>query len=190
MSRAERPVRYSSARARKAGAVTSPKREKRNPKNRRKEQKLEFERKLRDYRRFLKDDADYDWHFIIRMLRYKLERTRDHLRNHNIVVNSERYARQIQKVVDLLLRIEAEPYFEELHKPFWKKYGKPRMIYGKADERGSVPVTVRYAKETARNRKQIGRELKRLSALEHRMRARDLHKAFQLMEKYIWYWWD
>lgn len=151
---------------------------------------IALERKLSDYRRFLKGDEDYDWHFIIRMLRFKLERTRKHIVEHNFIQAAPRVGKEIQQVVDLLERIEDNKYFEELHKPFWKKYGKPKMKFGKPDDRGSRNVTVTYPKETAANRTQIHRESLRISKMEHKLRARDLERAFKLMQKHIWGWWD
>jgi hypothetical protein len=105
-------------------------------------------------------------------------------------VSAGKVEKQINQVVDLLSRIEADKYFEELHKPFWKKYGKPKMISGKPNERGSIPVTIKYPKETPQNRARIGREALRLGKEEHRLRARDLEKALGLMLKNIWSWWD
>lgn len=59
------------------------------------------------------------------MLRFKLERTRKYILDANRATNTKQVAKEIQTVVDLFKRIEADPYFEELHRPFWKKYGKP-----------------------------------------------------------------
>lgn len=153
-------------------------------------QRLAFERKLRDYGHFLKHDADYDGHFIVRLLRFKLERTRKCILDNNIIEDAAKVGREIQAVVTLLKRVEEDRYFEELHKPFFKKYGNPRMITGKPDGRGTVPVTVRYYKETPRNRKQRIRESLRLAKKEEQMRREDLKKALRLIEKNIWNWWD
>ena len=153
-------------------------------------EKLAYDRKLKDYSRFLKGDEDYDWHFIIRMLRFKLERTRKHIVSHHLVKEAPRIGKEIQRVVDLLERIEADQYFEELHKPFWKKYGRPKMISGKPDSRGLIPVTIQYPKETKASRTAINRESLRLAKMEQKLRSRDLELAFNLMLKNIWGWWD
>ena len=151
---------------------------------------IEFERKLREYRHFLKHDEDYDWQFIVRMLRYKLERTRKCILDNKIIEDAPKVGREIREVVDLLKRVEEDRYFEELHRPFWKKYGKPTMISGKDDGRGLAPVTIKYPKETPRNRKQRIRESIRIDREERRLREEDLKKAFRLMEKNLWNWWD
>ncbi|MGK5089925.1 hypothetical protein WDW86_20430 [Bdellovibrionota bacterium FG-2] len=151
---------------------------------------LAFERKLRDYRDFLKHDADWDWQYIIRLLRFKLERTRKCILDNNIIGDAPKVGKEIREVVNLLKRIEDDRYFEELHRPFFKKYGKPKMISGKPDARSLIPMIIKYPKETPRNRKQRIRESLQLSKEEDHLRRQDLKKAFRLMEKNIWNWWD
>jgi hypothetical protein len=151
----------------------------------------EYEAKLRDYRQFLRSDADYDSHFIIRLLRYKLQRTRDHLLEHNISMDAKKCAKEIKAVVDLLLRIENDVYHDELFRPFYKKYGRPRFIRQKgSDKNGSVGFLIKYAKETDRNRSAIRRESHRIMMKIDTLRQRDLNKALFLISKNIWKWWD
>ncbi|HLD99946.1 MAG TPA: hypothetical protein VJB59_06790 [Bdellovibrionota bacterium] len=160
---------------------------KRNPSK----SKIAFEKKVREYRKFLKDDYDWDWHFIIRMLRYKLERTRRCILDNNIIADAKKVGKEIDEVVRLLKRIEDDPYFKEIRKPFYKKYGYPKMVFGKRIKgRNSVEATVVYPRENPRNREQIARESLRLSKLEDELRRKDLKRAFDLMLKNIWGWWD
>lgn len=153
--------------------------------------KVAFEKKMREYRKFLKDDYDWDWQYIIRMLRYKLERTRKCILDNDIIADAKKVGREIDEVAKLLKRVEEDRYFEELRRPFFKKYGHPKMISGKPIKGGrAVPVTIAYSKETSRNRNQITKESLRLSKLEDQLRRQDLKRAFDLMLKHIWGWWD
>ena len=55
----------------------------------------EHAKKAREYARFLRDDFDWDYAFILRLLRYKLERTRRCIVSNEIVVSAPRVDRQI-----------------------------------------------------------------------------------------------
>lgn len=153
--------------------------------------KRAFEKKMAEYRRFLKDDFDWDYAYILQLLRYKLTRTRQCIVANNIVASAKKTGEEIQKVEDLLGRVLDDHYYEEISKDFHKKYGQSRIIK-LPHEKGvhAVPVTIRYQKETAENSQQIHREVKRLYQKAERMKINDLKKAFDLMCRNIWGWWD
>jgi hypothetical protein len=145
---------------------------------------------MREWQSFLKDDRDYDWMFIIRVLRYKLERTQKHIVEHDICVDAPKIGKQFQAVVDLLKRIEADPYHDEVYGPFYKKWGKSKLVFGPKTDRNMRPVTIQYANETPANRPQLEQEFVALMGQDHKLRERDLRQAFRLMQKHIWGWWD
>ena len=150
-----------------------------------------LDKKLREYRNVLKKDEDWDWHFILQLLRYKLERTRRCILSNNIVVEAPKIARQIREVAVLLERVEKDRYYDEISIDFRKKYGRIRMITGKAQKGAkSVPVEFKYQRETPKNSAVIRKESRRLWKQAERMQHYDLKKAFDLMQKNIWGWWD
>lgn len=153
--------------------------------------KQALEKKIREYRKILKDDEDWDWAYILRMLRYKLERTRKCIVKNGIIADAPKVASQIRAVEILLDRVDKNRYYDQISKDFRKKYGRLRMISGKArvDSRG-VPVTFKFERETPGNSKQIHREHLRLWRKAELMQHSDLKKAFDLMLKDIWGWWD
>jgi hypothetical protein len=51
---------------------------------------------------FLWKDEDYDYAFVLRMMQYKLKRTREHILDHDIIVESEEVAAQIQRAENLI----------------------------------------------------------------------------------------
>lgn len=149
-----------------------------------------FAQKMKEYREFLREDEDYDWQYIIRLLRYKLERTKNHIVEHDIIDDATKVGKEIQAVVDLLKRIEEDKYFEELHKPFLKKYGNPKLVLEKCKNGTNSSITFKYSKETLKNRSQRMKEQNRLAKLEHQLRKKDLEQAFKLMSNNIFGWWD
>ena len=65
------------------------------------------------------------------------------------------------------------------------------MISGKRQPGSlAVPVTIKYTKETLQNSKHLRKENSRLHKRATRMQNTDLKKAFNLMHKNIWGWWD
>ncbi|MDO8519837.1 MAG: hypothetical protein Q7T11_06710 [Deltaproteobacteria bacterium] len=151
----------------------------------------ELERKMTEYRQVLKDDYDWDYAYILKLLCYKLARTRKCILKNNIVSSSKLIGRQIQTIHDLLIRVMEDDYDEEVSKEFYKKYGRVRMIFQKAEKGAkAIPVIFRYAKETRQKSHLIRKERRKLFRKADRMRARDLKRAFHLMPKQILSWWD
>ncbi len=68
----------------------------------------------------------------------------------------------------------------------------PRDRLAREFEKGvrAVPITIRYQKETPENSQQIHLEARRLYEKAERMKIKDLKKAFDLMCRNIWGWWD
>lgn len=156
-----------------------------------KNKKKKFEQKMREYRNFLKDDQDWDYIYILRLLKYKLERTRKCITSNDIIMSDQKVGKQIKQVEDLFERVCKDEYYAEISKDFHRKYGKLKMISGKAEPGAkSVPVTFKYSKETPENSKRIRKEFRQLIRKENQMRLNDLRKALNLMHKNIWGWWD
>lgn len=147
--------------------------------------------KIRGYRAVLRDDFDWDWGYILRLLRYKLERTRKCIVANDIIADARTVARQIRAVEVLLQCIVDDRYYEQIARRFHKKYGRLRMIAGRAEPgTKAVPVTFKYARETPANRERVHREARRLHRQAEKMQREDLKRAFALMHQHIWGWWD
>jgi hypothetical protein len=155
--------------------------------------KESFAKKMAEYRRILKNDFDWDYEFILELLRHKLTRTRKCIASSKTssAVRVQRIGRQIQRVEDLLNRFLENPYHAEVFKNFHKKYGKLKMVT-LPHKKGTlgIPITMRYQKETPQNSRAIHREATRLYKKADRMRNGDLKKAFDLMSKNMQGWWD
>lgn len=155
------------------------------------QKKRAHDKKVREYTHFLRDDEDWDWAFIIRLLQYKSQRTRLCIESNKIVVSSEKIAKQIKTVEDLFGAVLEDRYYDIIEKKFKKKYGSGKIVYG-PQEPGSrlQDVSVKFRGETKRNQDRIHREFRRLHNQADRALDRDLKKAFSLMSKNIRGWWD
>lgn len=158
---------------------------------RRVSKKIALERKLRDYKAILKDDEDWDWAFIIKLLRYKLERTRKCIDQNRLIVDHKKVAKQILTVEQLFERILENDYLEEIGKDFFKKNGRPKWIFEKAKPgQKLISSTSRFPRETPRNSVRLHREYLSLVRRSYRMQCSDMNRALALMAKNIWNWWD
>lgn len=150
-----------------------------------------FRKKIKEYEKILKEDRDWDWAYILMLLKYKLERTRKCIVSNNIIQNNKKVGREIKQVEVLLDRVLKDGYFEVISKDFNKKYGRIRMKFIKSDLRPNTSQMKTYFKnETPKNSKIIHREFLRLHGRADKMRYNELKKAFDLMSKNIWGWWD
>ena len=77
-----------------------------------------LKKKLKEYQEILKNDEDWDWAYILRLLKYKLERTRKCISANAIIRDAPKVARQIRQVEVLLGRVEEDKYFEQISKIF------------------------------------------------------------------------
>lgn len=144
--------------------------------------------KFAEYKKFLKEDEDWDWVYILRTLRYKLQRTRRCISANNIVVSAPQIARQIKEVETLLERVEKDNYYWEISKAFRKKYGSLKIISDKPNPGQNFSrVTFKYTKETPLNAKKIRQEQRRLWLQAEKIQRQDLRKAFDLMYKNIFH---
>ena len=139
----------------------------------------------------MEDDFDWDYAYILRLLRYKLSRTRQCIVANSRAVSAKKIGKQIRKVEALLGQVVDDRYYQKISISFHKKYGQPRILKlpSKKDAR-AIPITIRYQKETPQNSHKLHREAMRLFRKAERMKTMDLKKAFGLMHKEIWGWWD
>jgi hypothetical protein len=150
-----------------------------------------FEKKIRAYADFLKDDWDWDWNPIVRLLGFKLRRTRDAIANGHAADRAKR-AKQVDAVISLLDRICEEDYHKAVFKEFYQKHGEPKMVEGPVElHKGQkvYPLEFIYANGKPAD-EGMHREMRRLCRKEDRMQQRDINKAFLLLAKHIRSWWD
>lgn len=150
--------------------------------------KKEFEKKLKEYAKILKDDLDCDYGYIIKLLLYKLKRTRECLVRNNVGSDTPKIEEQIKEVEFLLSRFMEDDYDQCLD-DFHEKYGELQMIPGEK-VKGGVRVTTVFEKETPENRDEIHSLYRKLRDKAEQMKQDDLTKAFNLLRKNIQNWWD
>ena len=154
-----------------------------------KRRQARFEKTLGEYAEVLKEDADWDYNHILRILKYKMERVRNHIVGHNIIKGAKRIGREMDEPIRLLGRVIEDEYDRETMRAFHAKHGQAKMIRESPDENGNVPIKFLY-----RNGKQatekMGREMRKAYERAHERRKADLRRAFEIMVENLWSWWD
>jgi hypothetical protein len=147
-------------------------------------------KKMNEYMEILKDDEDWDWHFIIKLLIYKLQRTRKCILKNNIVISSEIISNEIKEVEELLKRVIEDKYHEFVLEEYYEKYGRQDLLKSFVKmKNGNFRYKSEFTDETPEiiNKKN---EYFFLTQIASEMKTDDLNKAFELMAKNIRNWWD
>jgi hypothetical protein len=153
-------------------------------------------RRFADWMAFLKekDPGDFSYECILEVLAYKLRRTREHIVEHDIIMGAEKIGREIKQVEDLIARVINEHgYYERIVVPVDKglqeKYGRIIRTSKKLPN-GNVMTSSRHKNATPKDEADASRSMRAAFRRADRARERDLRRAFDLMAKNIFSWWD
>ncbi len=155
-------------------------------------------RRLREWVDFLRDDADWDFDYILSVLAYKLKRTRERIAGKRIIKDWRKVAGEIGKVEALLKRVLDDEYHEEVFRDYYRKYGHPKMKWTDLDpeeckKSGARPgqlVGMEVLYKGKPSTPEMDKEFLGLSDKEFEAKKADLRKAFDLMAENIWGWWE
>lgn len=137
-------------------------------------------------------DRNWDQWYIYTMLRHKLHLTEQLIRYHGHHIRNIQDADHIKTCILLLDRIMNDEYHENAFKPYYNKWGEPKMIWTDLkDEPGYTELNFEYPNvKTDEEDKIRQKEYKRYSKLEQNLRQQDITMLFSLMKKHIQGWWD
>jgi len=79
--------------------------------------------KVFQYAVFLWNDRDYDYVYILKLLKYKLKRTRKYILKDSLIVEAKDIYNEIKTAEDLIDKILECNYYEEEFDEHFKKYG-------------------------------------------------------------------
>lgn len=155
-----------------------------------KKRKLKEVKRINKYVSFLEENHEWDYVYIIDLLRFKLKMTRKlfEKEGHSVPETNNEIVSQILEVEQLLRKVIDDEYFEPFQKEIEAKYGKSKLKFGKI-KNGVGKLTVKWDLQEEKQEEAINEQL-RLGELATQMRKDDLKKAFDLMSENIWNWWD
>jgi len=118
------------------------------------------------YSIFLVGDYDWDYFYILRMLQYKLKRTRKQILENNIILRTEEVASQIKHAEDLIQKYLDDDFCKNEQK-------KHDVVWGKITD---------FTKEVERNGKKVHQfDIQRANVTTEKEKAQE-----RLEQKAIW----
>ena len=144
-----------------------------------------------EYAPILWNDADYDYSAILRMLQYNIERTGRQLEEHNVLLHSQKYAKQAKELVDLIEIVLTDEYAEAEHLLHDQKWGKMKMVGvdiegGNGSECRFLRLNVRTKADEEKERA----EYRKIMNLEVKRREATWHRLWILMDRNVRNMWD
>lgn len=155
-----------------------------------KKRKLKEVKRINKYVCFLEKNHEWDYVYIVDLLRFKLRMTRKlfEKEGHSVPERKNEIVSQIREVEQLLRKVIDDEYYKPFRKEIEAKYGKSKLKFGKI-KNGVGKLTVKWDLPEEKQEEAINEQL-RLGELATQMRKDDLKKAFDLMSENIWNWWD
>lgn len=137
------------------------------------------------YSIFLWGDRDWDYYFIFKLLQYKLKRVRDCIKDNDIVVASNRIAKEIDFAVKLIDKIQKGScsYLPKEYRALKKKWGKTGFI--------EETKAWGYLKPLSKKDEvQAHKEWVKFYRKQDKLYKDDVAKLFAHIRDKIHYWWD
>ena len=149
--------------------------------------KRAWKKKVKEWTAFLKDDYDFDYAGILRVLLYKLKRTRECIIKNNVICKKSisEIKHEISEVERLLQRVYNDDYYDKYDRELNKRFG--RRLYIKSFENGLVCYKLDTSNARTRAHIRASARAFRLADLD---KKRDFKLACKLMADNIWKWWD
>lgn len=150
-------------------------------------------RNIRKYWRVLLSDKDWDYEFLLELLKTKLDSMSDSFRHSGVTISSERSAREM-KICSLLIdRILNKDYSEYYNKVAEERYGELEIECHPTERKGFTRVEIFRPKlrsaspaEVKKARKQDERAYLKAEA----QKKADLTYLCKIINKKLFNWWD
>jgi len=138
------------------------------------------------------NDFDYDYMFIMKILKYKIERTRKCLDKNKLFVGYEEAVEKMRKAEQLLQQYINHEFVEDLYKAHKEKWGKRKIKFEPIiDKEGSSYITFYTEKAiTPEQIKQEREEYHNILREEEKRKNEVKDELFNLIRDNIESWWD
>ena len=146
------------------------------------------------YAIFLRKDFDWDYSYILRLLRFKLKRTRKQILENNLILRADEIAAQIEHAEKLIDKWEEDEFCVELREAHEEKWGKlvDRSEPIESDN-GIKLYTWNWSRENATTpelEEQEKKESMEIYEKQDQAKEKNLDELFAHMRRYMQSWWD
>ncbi len=159
--------------------------------SKRKRKEIEIKRQKK-YLKFMRNNHEWDYWYIIDLLRYKIKKVRKYIKNHEYLEEQTRdkIVSQMLEAENLLKRVVSYDYTAELDQEFSEKFGGTIKLKLNFKKKHVVKVKRDYSDVNIELLQEAIIEFNKMSDNEFERRKADLRKAFDLITENIWNWWD
>ena len=157
-----------------------------------KECRKQNKKRLKKYSKFLRKNYDWDYIYIIDLLRYKIKRVRKYIKKHDIIERQtlDKIVSQMTETEKLLERIISNDYIADIEKEFIEKFGGKIRLKTKFKKNHVLDIEHDYSEINENQIEEAKKEFEQILDREFELKKADLKKAFELMTENIWGWWD
>jgi hypothetical protein len=144
------------------------------------------------YSILLWNDYDWDYSFILKLLKYKISRTRKCILKNNHIVNAEKYCKQMEFVETLIDNVLKNVHHNNAYDLHREKWGEIDVDFIPC-EKNSKYSTIDFKAEkaiTPELKEQERKEFRELVEKAEALTERDWKLIFRVMHKCLRNWWD
>lgn len=134
-------------------------------------------------------DRWFDYHYLLNMMRVKLEHDAKMYRKYGMCTNSGEAAKQMEHCAELLKKIDDDNYDTEHLEPHDKKWGDMSFNFTKKDD-GSIMMGSRPNVITDEDKELERKEFMEYIEAADIERNNDIKTLFGVMSKNLRTWWD
>lgn len=157
-----------------------------------KESKKRDKKRMKRYSKFLRKNYDWDYIYIVDLLRFKIKSVRKYIKKHNIIEQNDldKIVLQMKEAEQLLQRVISYDYHADLEKEFIVKFGGKIKHKFKYLKKHTLTLESDYSQINQNRMEEAKEEYLKMGGKEFELRKNDLKKAFEIITENIWEWWD
>lgn len=147
--------------------------------------------KMFAYSKFLWNDFDFDWIYLLKLMRFKLNRMAKAM-DDGITVSAPRHADEIRHAIAVIDRIINDDYSEFGYKKLEEKYGKTNWQFIPIENSMNSELLIERerAKKGTPEYEEERKETMKIVTHAERQRKADIKYLFEYTAKHIQGWWD
>lgn len=146
------------------------------------------------WKKILQDDQDCDWVYIVKILQFKLKRTRKSILKNKVIVDAKEIGKQIKTVEKLLQKVIEDNYDSEQISHVEKRFGKRKLKLKFKKQEGSknsiAIFTTNWDNYSEKKKEKVEKHYRKALKKAEKNRQNDLNQAMSLLALNLRNWWD
>lgn len=136
-------------------------------------------------------DVDYDYVSLLKLMQYKIKRTRIHIKEHGHIANVDKYCAQMQEAEVLIEREINDEWAEKERKAHDKKWGRAKYVGIKVPGKPYTECrTIRLNIRNDKDKQQEHKEYVVIMNLEMQRKKDNWNRLFKILKGNMRNWWD